>query len=588
MIKDAKSPSVFKQAARLWPLLPGKGRLVFVVFASLGLVAFAIFLAHLIRMLFDALVASDGTEIFHWLRIAAVVIAGELSLRYLRIRAAGAFAENSIALLREKVTAHLLRVPMGEFTKQHGADYISRLTNDLGRMQEFVTNTLGNIIFMPLAAILALAYMLYTSWQLTLIVVLGTPLLLLVASVLGGPIGKLSKELQEKLAVASALTQESTQGMEVARAFNLRGHLSQQFAEALRQALLCQWALVWRRLSMGAVSFLLTLVSFFLCFGAGGYFVIRGFMTGGELMAFVQLMDHLTGPMSRLPGLLASARADLAAGDRIVELLQIKTERTTGMVQEQNAAPALELDEVDFTYDGREGKVLDGVSFSVKVGETVALVGASGSGKTTLLRLISRLYQPSGGELRVRGLDVEQWSLEDLRGEISMVAQDSFLFPISVRENILYGRPTASEEEVIAASKAAHAHDFIMSFPQGYATDVGELGGRLSGGQKQRLALARAILKDAPLLLLDEATSALDVQSEALVQEALERFMKKRTTLVVAHRLSTIINADRVVVLEKGRVVMQGSHHELLARGGTYADLYERQWQSGQARLEAV
>jgi len=588
MTKGVKSSSIFKQIVGLWPILPGKGRLIFVVVASLGLVGFAIFLAHLVRMLFDALVVGDGAAVGHWLRIAAAVIAGELSLRYLRIRAAGAFAENSTALLREKVTAHLLRVPMAEFTKQHGADYISRLTNDLSRVQDFVTNTLGNIIFMPLAAILALTYMLYTSWQLTLIVVLGTPLLLVAASLLGGPIGKLSKELQEKLAVASALTQESAQGMEVARAFNLRGHLSKQFAGALREALLCQWALVWRRVAMGAVSFLLTLVSFFLCFGVGGWFVIRGNMTAGEIMAFVQLMDHLTGPMSRLPALLASARADLAAGERIVDLLRMETEKTSGLVPSNSILAALEFMAVDFSYEGREEKVLAGISFAVKAGETVAIVGASGSGKTTLLRLISRLYHPSGGAIKVRGLDVERWSLADLRGEISIVAQDSYLFPFSVRENILYGRPTANEEELVAACQAAHAHEFIMGLPQGYATEVGELGGRLSGGQKQRLALARAILKDAPLLLLDEATSALDVQAEALVQEALERFMKKRTTLVVAHRLSTIINADRVIVLEKGQVVEEGTHHGLLARGGVYADLYQRQWNNGHTRLEAV
>jgi len=588
MTKEVKSSSIVKQIAGLWPLLPSKGGLIFVVVASLGLVGFAIFLAHLIRMLFDALAVGDGTAVGYWLRIAAAVIAGELSLRYLRIKAAGTFAENSTAQLREKVTAHLLRVPMADFTKQHGADYISRLTNDLSRVQDFVTNTLGNIIFMPLAAVLALVYMLYTSWQLTLIVVLGTPLLLVVASLLGGPIGKLSKELQEKLAVASALTQESTQGMEVARAFNLRGHLSKQFAKALRDALLCQWALVWRRVSMGAVSFLLTLMSFFLCFGVGGWFVISGQMTGGELMAFVQLMDHLTGPMSRLPGLLAAARADLAAGERIVDLLGMATEQTAGLVPSDSSSAVLEFRAVDFSYEGREEKVLEGVSFAVKKGETVAIVGASGSGKTTLLRLISRLYHPRGGEIKVRGLDVERWSLEDLRGEISIVAQDSYLFPLSVRENILYGRPAASEDEVVAACQAAHAHEFIVSLPQGYATDVGELGGRLSGGQKQRLALARAILKDAPLLLLDEATSALDVQAEALVQEALERFMKNRTTLVVAHRLSTIINADRVIVLDKGHVVEEGTHHGLLARGGVYADLYQRQWSNGQTRLEAV
>ncbi|MBT9158381.1 MAG: putative multidrug export ATP-binding/permease protein [Firmicutes bacterium] len=579
---------MIEQVKRLWPLLPRKDRLFFVVVAALLRVGFAIFTAHWARLVLDALVARDNSAIYYLLRLAVFVLLGEMIIRYLQIKIAGTFAETSMAALREKIAAHLLRVKMTDFNKQHSGDYISRLTNDLGRVQEFVTQTLGNIIFLPLAAVFALAYMLYASWQLTAIVVLGTPLLLVTATVLGAPIGRLSKELQEKLAVATTLTQESTQGMEVARAFGLKEHLVRQFARAVDEARRCQWTLVGRRLAMGGLSFLLMIFSFFLCFGVGGWFVIRGDISIGELMAFVNLMNHLTDPMSRMPQLLAAMRSELAAAERAVALLTLEPESTAGIVPQAVGPTAIEFAEVDFQYEGREEKALAGLSFTVPEGQCVALVGASGSGKSTLLRLVTRLYAPQSGQVSVFGLPAERWHLGRLREQVAVVSQDNFLFPISVLENIRYGWPDATEDEVVAAAQAANAHEFILALPENYATMVGEMGARLSGGQKQRLALARAFLKNSPILLLDEATSALDVQSEALVQEALDTFMRQRTVLVVAHRLTTIIRADRVLVLDKGRIIESGKHHELMAQGGAYADLYARQWHTSLPGKEAV
>jgi len=579
---------VLGQFRKLWPLFPRKDRLVFIVVASLARVLFSVYVAHWARLILDALVASDSQGIYALLRTGVAVLFGDLLFRYLTVKVSGAFAEDSMASLRERVVAHLMRVKTAEFNKQHGADYLSRLTNDLARVQEFAVSTLGNVIFLPLAAVLALAYMLYVSWQLTAIVILGTPLLLLTATLLSAPIGRLSKELQEKLAITTTLTQESAQGMEVARVFGLREHLSAEFAKAVREAFELQWALVGRRMLMGGISFLLTLLSFFLCFGVGGYFVVRGFLSVGELMAFVQLMDRLTEPMSRMPQLLASMRSELAAAERAVSLLDLAQEEPEGKLPAVSAPATIEFSDVSFQYEGREGKALDGLTFNIEEGQTVALVGASGSGKTTALRLVNRLYTPEQGQIHVGGLPTTEWRLDALRAQVAVVAQESFLFPVSVLDNIRYGLPDAAESEAMAAAKAANAHDFIAALPQGYATLVGERGARLSGGQKQRIALARAFLKDAPILLLDEATSALDVQSEALVQAALEQFMKRRTVLVVAHRLTTIVNADHVLVLEKGRIVESGKHHDLLAKGGVYADLYLRQWQNGESAKEAV
>lgn len=574
---------MYKQLKNVWPLLPGKGKLAFVALASLGLVAFSIYMAHLVRLLADSLVAGQGVAVYHWLRLSVVIIGGELLLRFLRILAAGSFAEHSVAAVRERIANHVLRLGMPEYTRYHAADYISRLTNDLTKLQDLANNTLGNLIFLPLAGVCAAIYMLVSSWQLTLVVVLATPLLLICASLLSAPIARLSKKMQERMAEITVMTEESVQGMEVARAFDLGQYLGAKFERAVGEALAIQWKLVRYRVGMGATSFVLLLLSFFLCFGVGGWFVIQGRMSLGELMAFVQLMNHLTDPMSRVPQLLVSLRSELAATERALLVLKTPAERVDGEISSV-AGSSVHFRNVTFTYPDRNEPALTDITFSVEPGETVALVGASGSGKSTVLCLINGMYSPQQGEVMVAELAVSQWSLEALRERVAVVAQDSFLFPSTVRENIRLGRFGCSEDDILTAAKEANAHEFVMELPFGYDTAIGEFGGRLSGGQRQRLSLARAFLKSSSILLLDEATSALDVQSEAKVQEALSRHRQGRTVIIVAHRLSTIVGADRVIVFDQGRIAEVGTHQELLERGGIYCDLYKNQWTSSDER----
>jgi len=572
---------MYKQLKTVWPLLPGKEKLLFVAVSSLGLVASSIYMAHLVRLLADSLVAGLSADVYRWLQFALVVMGGELVLRYLRTWAAGSFAEHSVADVRERIASHILRLPMPQYTRLHAADYISRLTNDLAKLQDLANNTLGNIIFLPLAGVFAVVYMLVSSWQLTLVVMLGTPLLLICASVLSTPIARLSKQLQERVATVTVMTQESVQGMEVARAFNLSEPLTAKFERALQDVVVCQWTLVKYRVGMGITSFSLLLLSFFLCFGVGGWLVIQGRMSLGELMAFVQLMNHLTDPMSRVPQLLASLRSELAATERALEILTIPVEQVEGHYADSRGQlrnPAVEFTNVTFTYPDRQEPALAGVSFAIEPGKTVALVGASGSGKSSVLRLINGLYTPQQGAVSVLGLPVPEWDLIALREQVAVVAQESFLFPVSVKENLRFGNCHSNDSDIEKVAKAANAHDFVLELPSGYDTDVGELGGRISGGQRQRLSLARAFLRNSPILLLDEATSALDVQSEALVQDALARYGQGKTVIVVAHRLSTIVSADRVIVFDQGRIAEEGTHQELLARRGIYYDLYENQW----------
>jgi subfamily B ATP-binding cassette protein MsbA len=313
----------------------------------------------------------------------------------------------------------------------------------------------------------------------------------------------------------------------------------------------------------------------------GGFLVIHGEMTPGAFFSFMAAMFLAYTPIKRLSSANNTVQQALAAAERVFEVLDLETEREQdhGRRELTRMEQSLEFQGVTFQYDGKGLAALAGVDLSVGVGETVAFVGTSGSGKTTLVSLVPRFYEPTQGTIRIDGVDIREYTLRSLRGQIGIVSQDVVLFDESIKNNIAYGRPGATEEEIQRAAELAFAHDFIVRLPQGYHTMIGERGVKLSGGERQRVAIARAILRDPPLLILDEATSALDTASERVVQMALANLMKNRTTLVIAHRLSTVQNADRIVVLDRGRIVEIGTHESLLKRGGLYQRLYSMQFE---------
>jgi subfamily B ATP-binding cassette protein MsbA len=317
----------------------------------------------------------------------------------------------------------------------------------------------------------------------------------------------------------------------------------------------------------------------------GGYLVIHGDMTPGALFSFMAAMLMAYTPIRKLSGANNIIQQALAAAERVYDVMDLPTER----LQEQDAVPlekihrGLEFQDVSLRYDDHAVPALNGIDLSIKVGEMVALVGSSGSGKTTLISLLPRFYEPTAGRILLDGRPLADYQLRSLRAKIGIVSQDVVLFDDTVRNNLAFGRTGATMAEIEEAAKAAYAHDFILRLPQGYDTVIGERGVKLSGGERQRLAIARAILRDPPLLILDEATSALDTESERMVQLALTNLMKNRTTLVIAHRLSTVQNADRIVVLDRGSIVEMGTHEELLQRRGMYHRLYTMQFQDAAA-----
>jgi ABC-type multidrug transport system fused ATPase/permease subunit len=536
------------------------------------------------RRMLDAVTTHhpDVFWLYVWLDLAMVV--PNVLFSYLKTWGIGAFSERTLAKLRQAIAAQSTALPIHYHEERHSGDLLSVLNADLAKLKSLLGGDMLFFVSQLARAVAALAYILSINWILTLVSTILTPAIFLLISALTNPVTKRSEGMQDEIGAVNSLAQDSLNGAMVVKSFNLADILDRRFHQANQKAVkqglgvARYWSLI------NAIGMSLGMAPFIIAFGLGGYLMIDGQMTFGSLFAFINLLNYVVNPLGSLPGVIASISDASGAAQRIFKLLDHDKERTGGSVTRPSsqAAPAVRLSNVTFAYDG-DSPVLKNVSLDIPRGQTVAIVGPSGSGKSTLLKLILGYYAlpQDHGSLALFGDDLNDWQLSAARRQMAFVSQDTYLFPVSLAENIRCGRLDATQEEVEQAARLANIHDFIASLPAGYQTGAGEWGSRLSGGQKQRISLARAILKDAPILLLDEPTSALDAESEALIQQALERFTRGRTNVVVAHRLSTIKNADQVLVLDEGTIVEQGTHEELLARGGLYLSLYQGQFNAG-------
>ncbi|WP_439648861.1 ABC transporter ATP-binding protein [Deinococcus betulae] len=493
-----------------------------------------------------------------------------------------------VADLRGALFSHLLTLSPRFFGDHKTGDLTSRLTADVGTVQGVTSSALAQLAAQTVSLIGAVILLVTTSPRLSLLTLAVIPLVIGTAFAIGRRIRVVSREVQDAVASANASAEEAISGVRVVQSFtaeNLeRGRYGQgvklSFLAALKRAQL-------QALMTGTMSFL-TFGALAVVLWYGGRQVMGGAMTPGNLVTFLFYALQVGGTVAALTGIFNQFQEALGASGRIFELLDERSDLPEPATPAplKRAEGRVTFEGVQFAYEN--APVLRDLTLDVPAGQVVALVGPSGAGKTTLVSLIGRFWDVTGGALRVDGHDLREYAVADLRAQVGLVPQETLLFSGTIRENILYGRPGARPEEVEAAARAANAHDFISTFELGYDTVVGERGVKLSGGQRQRVAIARALLKDPRILILDEATSALDNESEALVQAALERLMQGRTTFVIAHRLSTIRTADRIVVMDGGRIVEDGSHAELLARGGLYRDLYELQFRAeeqGRAEL---
>ena len=481
--------------------------------------------------------------------------------------------------LRQAMFERLTRLPTSYFDQHSSSVPITRIAYDVNGVAAAATTVLTVVIRDSLSVVGLLAWLFYLNWKLTLISVAIIPLIAIIIRSFSGRLRRLSLAAQEGMAQMNQVLQESIKGQKVVKIFGGEDHANQRFAKVnnalrgygMRQAIAA--AAIAPITQIFAAVGLAIVVYVALHQSADNQTTVGGFVS------FITAMLLLLAPLKHLADVNASLQRGLAAAESVFRMLDETPEEDTGTIDLGHARGDIEFENVSLLYTGAERDALSAVNISIRPGETVALVGPSGGGKSSLVNLVPRFYHTTTGQIRIDGHDIETLTRTSLRANIAHVGQDVFLFDDTVAANIAYGsRQDASRAEIEAAARAAHAFDFIMQLPDGFDTPIGENGARLSGGQRQRLAIARALLKDAPILILDEATSALDSESERQVQAALETLMHGRTTLVIAHRLSTIEHADRIVVLSHGRIAEIGTHAALLATGGLYASLYRLQF----------
>lgn len=487
--------------------------------------------------------------------------------------------ERVVTDLRKKVYEHLHKLGFRFFAERRLGEITSRLTNDVGSIRTALTDSLPQLLTITFSMIGSVSLMVILNWRLSAVIFATVPVVTIATRYFGQKIRKLSKGIQDELADSTAVAEDALGAVRLVKAFVREAYEVERYSDSIeklfttvrKKVVLTQ--LFWAGVG---IMFLGTLV---IIFWYGGREVLAGRLTAGDLVAFIIYALNISRSISQSSRLYTAVNTAAGASERIFELLEEVPEiedipdaepllQTTGQISVQNLSFAYEDDRV----------ILNDLSFEAKSGQTIALVGPSGAGKTTLLNLIPRFYDPKVGAILVDGKDLRSLQHKTLRDHISIVPQEVHLFGTSIKDNIRYGRLSATDDEIVQAAKDANAHDFIVDIPDAYNALIGEKGVKLSGGQRQRLAIARAILKNPEILLLDEATSSLDSESEAQVQEALYRLMKNRTTFVIAHRLSTVQHADRILVLDQGRIVEDGTHQELLAKGGLYSHLYELQF----------
>ncbi|MDI6853308.1 MAG: lipid A export permease/ATP-binding protein MsbA [Deltaproteobacteria bacterium] len=554
-------------------------RFLVAILAMLGVSGLTALLAYLVKpVLDDVFLAKKISMLYILPPLVVLVYAAKGGLSFLHNYQMSYIGFSTTNRLRNELYRHLQRQPHAFFDQQATGALMSRMNYDVNQLQSTVANVVTSFFRDSFTVIGLLGVIFYREWRLALLATAVLPLTAFIIVRIGRRIRRLSTATLLSSAELNTLQQETLTGHRIVKAFVREDFEYERFVRVNHKFLRLRLKQAIARGVSGPLMDLLGSVAMAAIIFYGGYNVIQGTSTPGTFFSFLAALLMLYSPLKNLSGVHNTIQEGLAAAHRIFGMLDMEP-----VIQDRPGAPELPklqqeilFDNVSFAYEDRP--VLEDINLRISKGEMVALVGPSGAGKTTLLNLLPRFYDVTRGAILIDGVDIRDVTLASLRAQIGVVTQQTILFNNTVRFNVAYGKPEAGEEEIIAALKAANAYDYVMALPQGLETVVGEKGVRLSGGEQQRLAIARAILKDPPILILDEATSSLDSEAERMVQQALDRLIRGRTTLVIAHRLSTVRNADRIVVMDQARIVEVGSHGELLKKGGIYRRLYEMQF----------
>ena len=558
---------------------PYRGRFAVAIAAMVVYAAATAAVAYLIKPVIDK-VLPKGEDLFAWCSALLIVYVVKGLGAYASAFVMTDIGQRVVRDLRDQLFRHILDQSATFFSHHTSGQLMSRITNDVNQVQQAVSETLGDLMREGLSLVGLALFLFYKDARLALVAVTGAPLVVYPLVRFGKRIRSTTRRSQEQLEQLSHVTAEAFTGHRIVKAFGAEGQEEQRFRRASQRLYRTNLKVTSALAILPPLMELLGGLAVVGLIWYGSHQIAETTMSPGDFAAFVAAAFMMYAPIKKLSRVNATLQQAMAASERIFEILDTHSE----VPERPDAQPLarlrqeIEFRNVSFSYDGVSKTILRDVSFSVRAGQAVAIVGLSGAGKTTLANLVPRFYDVSSGNILIDGVDVRDATLASLRSQIGIVTQDTVLFDETIASNITYGTPGASRQEVEAAARAAHAHEFIIMLPDQYETRIGERGQKLSGGQRQRVAIARALLRNSPILILDEATSSLDAESELLVQDALQTLMRNRTSFVIAHRLSTVRRADAIIVLERGRVAEIGRHDELLARsGGVYAKLYALQ-----------
>ncbi|MFC1496403.1 ABC transporter ATP-binding protein [Candidatus Margulisiibacteriota bacterium] len=517
-----------------------------------------------------------------------LVIAGAIGLYLLRGLATygqgylmSFAAQRMLFDLRTKLFEHLNKLSLDFFTRWRTGDLIARSTNDIDNIQNGIVATVIQIMPNLVTLVGAIGYLFYLNWQLSLLTMLIIPFLSYVIGRFGREMHRVSLDAQKKTADISSILQEKVAGVKIVKSFAMEKHEIEKFKEESEKSFWLTLKQVQINVTQTPLLAFIQVIGMVIIIWYGGYQVVTGKLSPSSLIAFFAGIALIADPVSKLGDTNSVLQRSLASAARIFEILDIKpTVKEKPDAKEVKLAGKVEFKNVAFTYQKDQPLVLDNINLKVNSGQIIALVGRSGAGKTSFINLVPRFYDPTGGEIFVDGINLKDFQLHSLRSQMGIVSQETILFSGTIKENIGYGKINSTDEEIKNAARIANAHNYIIELPKGYESQVGERGVQLSGGQRQRLAIARALLRNPKILIFDEATSSLDTESERLVQDAMDKLMKGRTTFVIAHRLSTVQHADLILVLNKGKIIESGKHSELLNQNGLYKSLYDLQFKA--------